>query len=108
MSKFLIPIVFFISSINVHALGVDPLVEGDLIFNSASSHSPKIIEWIVVKDLEIVCNGKTEKLGEGELLGCAKFNNKKCYIYTKKRTSLSNLGHELRHCFEGQWHKQKD
>ena len=106
MSKFLIPIVFFISSINVYALGTDPLLEGDLIFNSASSHSPKIIEWIVVRNLENACYGKTKQQGQGELFGCAKFNNKKCYIYTKKRTSLSNLGHELRHCFEGQWHQE--
>jgi hypothetical protein len=39
------------------------------------------------------------------LRGCAKFTPKTCVIYTKRITSLANLGHEMRHCYEGAWHK---
>lgn len=39
--------------------------------------------------------------------GCAFFNKElnKCVIVTNKNTSLSTVGHELRHCFEGKWHE---
>jgi hypothetical protein len=79
--------------------------QDDLIFNTRTDHTPKIIEWIIVEDLEQACNGKPKNPGQGELRGCAKFNKTKCFVYTKKQTTLANLGHEMRHCFEGQWHE---
>ena len=78
--------------------------QDDLIFNVSPNHTPKIIEWIVVEDLDQACYGKPKNPGQGELRGCAKFNKTKCFVYTKKETTLANLGHEMRHCFEGQWH----
>lgn len=78
--------------------------QDDLIFNASPNHTPKIIEWIIVEDLDQACYGKPKNPGQGELRGCAKFNKTKCFVYTKKQTTLANLGHEMRHCFEGQWH----
>jgi len=77
--------------------------QDDLIFNVSPNHTPKIIEWIVVEDLDQACYGKPKNPGQGELRGCAKFNKTKCFVYTKKQTTLANLGHEMRHCVEGQW-----
>ena len=78
--------------------------QDDLIFNVKPDHTPMIIQRIVVEDLELACHGKPRNPGQGELRGCAKFNKTKCFVYTKKQTTLANLGHEMRHCFEGQWH----
>jgi len=79
--------------------------EGDLVFKTQPKHVQKYIQWIIVEDLEQACFGKPKNPGDGELRGCAKFTPKTCVIYTKRITSLANLGHEMRHCYEGAWHK---
>lgn len=79
--------------------------EDDQIFKAQPKHVPKQIQWIVVKDLEHACFGKPKNPGDGELRGCAVFTPTTCIIYTKRITSLANLGHEMRHCFEGRWHE---
>jgi len=78
--------------------------EDDIIFHAKQRHLLKTVKWVVVEDLEQACFGHPPNPGEGELRGCAKFTPKSCTIYTKRRTSLANLGHEVRHCFEGRWH----
>jgi len=79
--------------------------EDDLIFKAKPKHVQKYIQWIVVDDLEKACFGKPKNPNDGELRGCAIFTPKTCVIYTKRITSLANLGHEMRHCYEGAWHK---
>jgi len=79
--------------------------EDDLIFKAKPKHVQKNIQWIIVEDLEQACFGKPKNPGDGELRGCAVFTPKTCVIYTKQITSLANLGHEMRHCYEGAWHK---
>jgi hypothetical protein len=79
--------------------------EDDLVFKTQPKHVQKYIQWIIVEDLEQACYGKPKNPGDGELRGCAKFTPKTCVIYTKRITSLANLGHEMRHCYEGAWHK---
>jgi hypothetical protein len=78
--------------------------EDDLIFKAQKKHAPKTVQWIIVEDLEQACFGKPKNPGDGELRGCAVFTPASCIIYTKRITSLANLGHEMRHCFEGAWH----
>ena len=42
-----------------------------------------------------------------EVVACAVFveGDKTCTIITGEFTSLATVGHEVRHCFEGLWHK---
>ena len=93
--------------LSVGAARADVLLPGedDLIFKAQPKHVQKHIQWIIVEDLEKACFGKPKNPGDGELRGCAKFTPKTCVIYTKRITSLANLGHEMRHCYEGAWHK---
>ena len=92
---------------SVGATQADVLLPGedDLVFKTQPKHVQKYIQWIIVEDLEQACFGKPKNPGDGELRGCAKFTPKTCVIYTKRITSLANLGHEMRHCYEGAWHK---
>ena len=60
------------------------------------------VTWVLTDDLERAC-GITPKAGY-VLLGCAKVIGDWCVIITPKETTMSTLGHELRHCFEGKWH----
>jgi len=93
--------------LSVGAARADVLLPGedDQIFKTQRKYTPKSIQWVVVEDLEQACFGKPKNPGDGELRGCAKFTATACIIYTKRITSLANLGHEMRHCFEGYWHE---
>ena len=102
-----LPVILLGLFLSVGAVRADVLLPGedDLIFKTQPKHVQKYIQWIIVEDLEQACYGKPKNPGDGELRGCAKFTPKTCVIYTKRITSLANLGHEMRHCYEGAWHK---
>ena len=102
-----LPVILLGLFLSVSAVRADVLLPGedDLIFKTQPKHVQKYIQWIIVEDLEQACYGKPKNPGDGELRGCAKFTPKTCVIYTKRITSLANLGHEMRHCYEGAWHK---
>jgi len=40
------------------------------------------------------------------LKACGTQDGNKCLIVTPKQATMHNLGHELRHCFQGYWHSQ--
>ena len=102
-----LPVIILGLLLSVGVARADVLLPGedDLVFKTQPKHVQKYIQWIIVEDLEQACYGKPKNPGDGELRGCAKFTPKTCVIYTKRITSLANLGHEMRHCYEGAWHK---
>ena len=69
-----------------------------------------IITWKKVDDVDSYCRQHmNEELLPYPLIkvkGCAFYNKDKtrCVIFTGKNTSMSTLGHEVRHCFEDNWH----
>jgi hypothetical protein len=77
----------------------------DLEFTAQTDHVPKRVEWIVVDNIDAVCQGFAPVMNGRHYLGCTKFNATSCRVYTARNTSLSILGHEIRHCFEGHWHR---
>lgn len=67
------------------------------------------VKWNVVDDPDKTCrklnaNGPKEN---GIILACALNDPQRnvCNIYTSKHLNLAILGHELRHCFEKDWHQ---
>ena len=69
---------------------------------------PVLIEWILVDDVGATCR---ERLNRSYpfINACSQWTSdktgRKCFIYTSKtKTTLDDLGHELRHCFEGHFH----
>lgn len=66
------------------------------------------IKWNVVDNPDEVCR-KLNKTGfkqNGTILACAIGNDRNvCNIYTSKNLNLAILGHEVRHCFEKDWHE---
>jgi hypothetical protein len=65
----------------------------------------KIIRWVVVDDVAKVCQSKMPQLATQRILACSEYNNRRCTIYTGRTTDMAQVGHEIRHCFEGQWHQ---
>jgi hypothetical protein len=69
------------------------------------------VRWEVRENVSEVC-GRAAKLSATQAwmtppLACAMWNvaSKECVIITGKKVSHVELGHELRHCFEGNFHR---
>ena len=73
------------------------------------------VDWQVHENVEAFCSNafkkdvalfQTMKIG-GEFKGCSiwKVRERTCVIATSSVTTHSVLGHELRHCFEGHFHR---
>lgn len=68
------------------------------------------ITWRIVDDPAKECNRESRKRfknfnGFGyEPEACAIWEKDKCLIITSKRPTMHELGHEIRHCFQGHWH----
>jgi hypothetical protein len=74
-------------------------------FQAQPNLPEKIIRWVVVENVSAVCQNKIPALSGQRILACSEYNNRTCTIYTGLVTDMAIVGHEIRHCFEGQWHR---
>ena len=77
----------------------------DLDFTAWPVHQVKRVEWIVTERVDEVCQGLAPLSNRQKYIACTKFNDTACVVYTKPNLTLAELGHEMRHCFEGHWHR---
>jgi hypothetical protein len=63
------------------------------------------VRWITVADIDSTCRSLGATAAT-RILACARWtrNHQLCEIYTGPSTSHQALGHELHHCFDGQFH----
>jgi hypothetical protein len=68
------------------------------------------VRWVVVDDAEKECvaRGSDKPKPWRIITGCAQYGKYTCTIITNKTTTMETLGHELRHCFEGQFHSKNE
>ena len=65
-----------------------------------------MVTWEVVEDIDAFCKKRNINIPKDNVvLACAVPTKHYCKIYTAPTTSMAALGHEVRHCFEGDWHK---
>ena len=80
----------------------------DEAFAANPKDTPSVIRWVIVPDPDAECRALqgdfSRDSGRGKIRACAKWTSKSCTIYTAPETSHAILGHELRHCFEGNFH----
>ena len=66
------------------------------------------IEWVVTKDLQTVCDRESKKRGLGgfdfPVDACSFWHGPTCIIFTIPAATLHEIGHEMRHCFQGNYH----
>ena len=79
------------------------------LFNAQNNAATSMtIEWRVVDDVDKACATEAKKRGHKQfgyaVNACSYWLDNNCVIITKKRTSMHTLGHEVRHCFQGNWH----
>jgi len=106
--KKVLGILFLISSV-AHAGSYDK-------FDATHNMNNQVaITWIQVDDVNKACEAESRRRGNrgfGYALEACSFwpapgGPKVCTIITKKSTDLDTLGHETRHCFQGNWHPEK-
>ena len=68
-----------------------------------------VVIWKRVDNVQIGWNAESERLGVAKIpyqvKACSFWTKNTCTIITGKKTTQHSLGHELRHCFQGNWHK---
>ena len=78
-------------------------------FHQPAGKANMIVRWLTVSDerLQAICAAVTDKIYAGKVfLGCTgKTSGGTCVIHTSTDTTHQILGHELRHCFQGNFHK---
>jgi len=71
------------------------------------------ITWVTVDDVDKACNAESIKRGKGgfgrlSMYACSFWDKTgdttTCTIITGKTTRMTDVGHEVRHCFQGNWH----
>lgn len=69
-----------------------------------------IVSWMVVPDAQVqgTCEGVSKARGLGgfgfALDACSFWHKDACLIITGQQTTMHQLGHELRHCYQGSFH----
>lgn len=82
----------------------------DQMFDDTVGATAKTIRWVRLPqdELQKRCAMLTgvKHSATKEYLGCATYNTSDfCVIYTGTTTSHQVLGHEVRHCYHGDFHK---
>jgi hypothetical protein len=76
----------------------------------ARKNEYKTIEltWLVVDNVTAACSAESKKrLGKSfgyAVDGCSFWEGPKCTIITGRSTTVHTIGHELRHCYQFNWH----
>jgi hypothetical protein len=83
-------------------------------FRITKVHSSNIaLTLITSKNVQATCDAESKKRGLGGFLesveACSFWDrsalNNKCTIVLPEVTNFHTIGHEMRHCFQGNWHK---
>lgn len=97
----------------VHSQGYEQWDHPTKSFDAAAPrvHSEEIIiRWRVADNVSAACDQASkdfgnEGFGNQQMQGCAFWWGPTCVIITKKKPTMHTVGHEIRHCFYGAWHK---
>jgi hypothetical protein len=83
----------------------DPESKFDATKNFTSTSS---ITWTVVDNVQKSCEAESRRRGNGgfgySVDACSFWDGSSCVIITGRKTTLHEIGHEMRHCFQGNYH----
>lgn len=80
------------------------------LFDSARNFTvTSKITWIPVDNIQATCDREARIRGyasfDYEVKACSFYENDVCIVFTQKRLNMHTLGHEVRHCFQANWHE---
>lgn len=96
-----------VTSTSVFAYYEDPHEQFDMTRNVKNDFR---IEFKQAADVTAACDAESRARGKGgfgyKVDACSfwTYDNKVCTIITKKKATYHTLGHELRHCLQGNFH----
>lgn len=78
-------------------------------FSTSKNFTDKsTVTWTVVDNVQKSCEAESRRRGfDGfgyNVDACSFWEGNTCTIITGRMTSLHDIGHELRHCFQGNYH----
>jgi len=82
-------------------------------FDTKSNRVAKVnITWTPVKNVQLACENRSREQGLGgfgySVDACSFWTfgpvESKCEIFTSEKTTMHEIGHEMRHCFQGSFH----
>jgi len=77
---------------------------------SKMSNETISVTWKRAADPMKACDAESKRVGNGGfkylVQACSFWTKDSCVIITGNRTNLHTVGHEMRHCFQGDWHPQ--
>jgi hypothetical protein len=83
----------------------------DAKFDAGKKMSETVsLSWRTVDDIQKACELESRRRGNGgfgySVEACSFWNSQgtECTIITRNISSLHEIGHELRHCFQGNYH----
>lgn len=104
-NKLLAVVLMLLFMSNTHAFLDDPRRPFDATQNL---HQEMRIKWIVTANLQDTCEQESRRRGfngfNHPVTGCSFWRGKDCVIVTNQMPTMHTLGHEIRHCFQGNWH----
>jgi hypothetical protein len=87
----------------------------NVLFSTAQNYTTQVVvSWIPVDNVQARCEAESRKRkfgGFGYTVEACSFWDKDangaptCTVITAKNTTMWAVGHEMRHCFQGPWHK---
>lgn len=85
----------------------------ELFDTKANEVNNVVVNWITTNNVQKECQQQAKSRGNPQFTirveACSFWETtlgmRVCTIVTEKRTNLDTLGHEMRHCFQGNWHK---
>ena len=104
-TKILVALVISAMSLNANAFNDDP----NELFDSKNNYTDNsAIRWFPVDNVQKTCDLESKKRGYGgiswAIKACSFYTGNQCDIYTSKKLNMHTLGHEVRHCFQGNYH----
>lgn len=106
MKKTLFVLLFTFSSVSLSG----PFTKFDATHNMTNT---TLVTWEQVNNVQTACDAESKRRGLGgfkiQVEACSFWGKRLtldvCHIITERKTDLDTLGHEMRHCFQGAYHK---
>ena len=80
------------------------------VFDTKDNYTTQsTITWLTVNNVQKTCEAESRKRGYNGfgygVQACSFYDGNTCTIITGKKTTMHIVGHEVRHCFQANWHQ---
>ena len=88
---------------------------GGRVFDMSKNITKKTtveLKYVEPQDIQKTCDTLSRKFGNNGykygVLACTFFWDDRCVVVVPKKVDMRTVGHEMMHCFQGDWHAGKN